>query len=282
MARQVVVAGDFRYTIEAAVRGVELPELALPNPGNGEWVVLVVNALNWSDDDAVFEMADFRVAPAGAPDSAVGPDVATDAIASFLGFVPAFKTGDSTLFGPGESHRVALVFLVGPDLSDLTLLVGDSSLDLGVSFAQSAEITNLGNPPKESELLKATVTKVVDGQTIEVDVEGEIAEVVYLGVTVPTGNACYAAEATAANEEIVAGKTVWLEREWRNRASGSGFARDVWVEGSGGTRLLVAAELVARGAATPSPVEPDIRYAGMLSAALGQAKASGRGLWSAC
>ncbi|MEA2526755.1 MAG: micrococcal nuclease [Thermomicrobiales bacterium] len=282
VARQVVVAGDFRYTIEAAIRGVELPELALPNPGNGEWVVLVVDALNWSDENAALEMADFRVAPVGAPGSAVAPDVATDAIASFLGFVPAFKSGDSTLFAPAENHRVALVFLVSPGLGDLTLLAGESSLDLAFSFAQPAEFTDLSNSPKASKLLEAKVTKVIDGQTIEVEVDGEVAQVNYLGITVPTGDACYATEATAANEELVAGKTVWLEREWKNRASKSAFARDVWVDGPGGSKLLVAAELAARGAATPSPVEPDIRYAGMLSAAASAAQFSGLGIWSAC
>ncbi|MEA2586342.1 MAG: hypothetical protein QOF33_4427, partial [Thermomicrobiales bacterium] len=55
-----------------------------------------------------------------------------------------------------------------------------------------------------------------------------------------------------------------------------------WVDGPGGSKLLVAAELAARGAATPSPVEPDIRYAGMLSAAASAAQFSGLGFWSAC
>lgn len=282
VARQVVVAGAFRYTVETAVRGVELPALALPNPGNGEWVVLVVNALNWSNANAQMSMADFRLAPAGAPNAAVALDPATDAIASFLGFVPAYKHGDAVLFAPGESHRLALVFLVGPGLGDLTLLANSSAVDLSSSFAHPTDITQLGAPPKVPELLQGRVTKVLDGGTIEVDVSGETADVVYLGITAPTGNACYAVQATAANSDLVLGKSVWLEREWKNRSGKSTVARDVWLDGPNGTRMLVAAELVARGAATPSPVEPDVRFAGMLAAAATAARNAGLGFWSTC
>jgi endonuclease YncB( thermonuclease family) len=282
LAQQVVVGGDFRYTVESAVRGVELPELALPNPGNGEWVVLVVSALNWSDENAEMSMEAFRLAPAGSPGQAVPLDSTTDAVASFLGFIPAFKHDDAALFAPGESHRLALVFLVSPGLGDLMLLAGPSSLDLALSFAHPAEITDLGEPPTPPELLRGKVTKVIDGRTIEVDVRGELVDVVYLGVTVPTGDACYAAQATAANSDLIAGKTVWLERERKNRASRSAVSRDVWFEGTDGTRLLIAAELAARGAATPSPVEPDVRFAGAISAAATAAQSSGLGFWSAC
>jgi endonuclease YncB( thermonuclease family) len=282
IAQQVMVAGAFRYTVETAVRGVELPELALPNPGNGEWVVLVVNALNWSDANAQLTMADFRLAPAGAPDAAVALDSTTDAIASFLGLVPAFKHDDAVLFAPGEGHRLALVFLISPGLGDLTLRAGSSSLDLASSFAHPSEITDLGSAPKAPDLLEGKVTDVIDGRTIEVDVDGESVQVVYLGISVPTGDACYAAQATATNSDLVLGKTVWLEREWKNRASKGMVARDVWIDGPDGTRLLVAAELVARGAATPSPVEPDVRYAGVLSAAATAAQNAGLGFWSSC
>jgi endonuclease YncB( thermonuclease family) len=282
VARQVVASGAFRYTVETAVRGVELPELALPNPGNGEWVVLVVNALNWSDANAEMAMADFRLAPAGAPDLAVPLDPATDAIAAFLGFVPAFETNDAVLFAPGESHRLALVFLVSPGLGDLTLLAGEESLDLAPAFAHPIDTTDLGNPPKTPDFLEAKATKVIDGRTIEVEVDGETIQVVYLGISVPTGDDCYAVQATAANSDLVRGKTVYLERERKNRSGTSGVARDVWIDGSNGVKVLVATELVARGAATPDPVEPDIRYAGWLSAAATEAQFSGAGFWSAC
>lgn len=282
IARQAVLAGNFRYTIETAVRGVELPELALPNPGNGEWVVLVVNALNWTDENAQLNMTDFRLAPAGSPGLAVALDPSTDAIASFLGFVPAFQHDDAVLFAPGESHRLALVFLVSPGLGDLMLMAGPSSMDLALSLANPAEITDLGNPPKAPELLKGTVTRVIDGRTIEVEVQGETVQVVYLGVAVPTGDDCYTAQATAANNDLVMGKTVWLEREWKNRAPKGAVARDVWFVGPDGTRRLIAAELAARGAAASSPVEPDIRYAGAISAAATTAQYAGLGFWGVC
>jgi endonuclease YncB( thermonuclease family) len=282
IAQQAVVSGAFRYTVETAVRGVELPDLALPNQGNGEWVVLVVSARNWSDDNAVLDMTNFRLAPVGAPDFAVAIDPSTDSVATFLGLTPAFKYNARAPFAPNETHRVALVFLVGLGLGDLTLLTGSTQVDLAQSFVHPTQITDLGSDPGAPELIRGKVTKVIDGSTIVVKIKDEEVRVTYLGVTVPTGDACYAAEATAANADLVDGKTVLLEREWKNRAPRGAVARDVWIVNDDGSRTLVAAELVARGAATPNPVEPDIRYAGVLSAAATTAYYGGLGFWNAC
>jgi endonuclease YncB( thermonuclease family) len=196
--------------------------------------------------------------------------------------VPAYKHDAAVLFAPGESHRLALVFFVPPGWGELTLLAGPSSLDLAPSFAHPTAITDLGGPPEAPELIEGKVSRVSDGRTIEVDVEGESVEVVYLGIAAPTGDACYAAQATAANSDLVLGKTVWLERERKNRTAQGAFARDAWLAAPDGSKILITGELVAHGAATPSPVEPDIRFAGVLSAAATEAQRSRIGFWSAC
>ncbi len=279
--KQTLVSGQFRYTIEAAFRGAELPELALASPGYGEWVVLVVYAENWSAENATLNVPEFRIAPSGAPDAAVPPDVATASVSQFLGFSPAYDANDRILFAPGEGHRLALVFLVSPDSGSLTLWVGDQALDLGPALAQPNAVASLEAAPLIPDMIEGTVVEVLDGRTIKVAVGGERVTVRYLGVEVPTDNACYAAEATAANADLVLGQTVWLERERKNRFSDEVYARDVWLERDG-VRVLVARELAAIGAAVPAPAEPDTRYAGWIAAAGAAAQATGQGLWGAC
>jgi endonuclease YncB( thermonuclease family) len=224
---------------------------------------------------------DFRIAPSSAPEGAVPPDVASASVAQFLGFTPAYDASDRVLFAPGEGHRLALVFLVSPDSGPLTLWVGDQALDLSPAFAQPNAIASLDAAPRMPEMIEGKVVDVLDGRTIVVAVGGERVTVRYLGVEVPTGNACYAAEATAAHANLVLGQTVWLERERKNRFSEEIYARDVWLERDG-ARLLVARELVAMGAAVPAPTEPDTRYAGWIAAAGAAAQATGQGLWGAC
>jgi endonuclease YncB( thermonuclease family) len=278
---QVLVAGQFRYTVEAAARGAELPQFALASPGYGDWVVLIVNAHNWSESNATLAVPDFRVAPLGAPESAVTPDVASASVAQFLGFSPAYDANDRVLFAPGETHQLALVFLVSPDAGQLMLLVGDQALDLGPALASAAGTSSLNAAPREPSLLEGKVVDVLDATTIVVAVGNERVTVRYLGVEGPARNACYAAEATAANANLVLGQTVWLERERKNRFSDDVYARDVWIERDG-TRVLAARELAAMGAVVPAPAEPDTRYAGWIAAASAAAQASGQGLWGAC
>jgi endonuclease YncB( thermonuclease family) len=278
IAAQAGVSGAFRYTVESAARGVELPEYALPNPGDGEWVVLIVDALNWSGENATLNMSDFRIAPTAALELETTLDPTTDAVASFLNLTPAYTSSASILFAPGENHRIALVFLLSTGTGDLSLLAGGTTINLGDALAQAGE---LGDAPREPKLIEATVLNVIDGRTIEVDVKGVTITVQYLGITVPTGDACYAAQATAANSTLVSGQTVWLERERKNRA-GDGVARDVWVQGAGGNKFLVAQALVESGAAAPAPVEPDIRFAGVLAAAAESAQLNNAGAWGAC
>ena len=97
----------------------------------------------------------------------------------------------------------------------------------------------------------------------------------------PASGACFAAEATAANRQLVDGQTVWLEREASDRA-GDALLRDVWVADPSGNLALVAARLLEAGAGTAAPVPPDTRYQGWLAGAAETAQANGAGLWGAC
>jgi endonuclease YncB( thermonuclease family) len=137
-------------------------------------------------------------------------------------------------------------------------------------------------PAAAPDLLEATVVAVLDGSRLTVDLGGQQETVQYLGLQAPTGDACFAAEATTANSALVEGEHVWLEREATDRDADGTLMRDVWIADANGNRALVAARLLETGAGTPAPAPPDTRYQAWLQAASALARTNGAGLWGAC
>ncbi len=279
---QAVADGAFRYTLEAAVRGVTVPSLSLPVTGYGEWVVLVVHARNVSEEPAVMSMPRLELSVAGPVAERIPLDSGTGVIARYLGFFPAYDNTDSVLFAPGEGHRLALVYLVRPGSVGLALVTGTSAIDLETALSVPDDVTALGEAPPKPDLLEATVTDVIDGQTIAIEADGAAAEVRYLGITAPQGNECWAEEATALNVDLVEGQTIWLERQQTDVDKQGRLLRDVWVAGPDGGLILVGQRLVANGAAEATPEEGDNRFGEWLLTTQAGAQAEEQGLWGAC
>ena len=283
---QVFATGAFRYTVEYAVRAAEVPTLDLPASTAGEWVVVVLYAQNWSEEPATLNMADFQLLLYD--DSFgyrfAGLDLITPDIGRFLGFDPVLGTSELTSVPNGEGIRVALVYQVPAETTDIELVDDLSGLNLGEAIATGGDVTNLGGAPVAPDLIEAFVTEVIDGRTIVVEADGFSATIQYLGVTVPTGAQCYAAQATTTNTNIVLGETVYLERQFRNRVTSAGetLARDVWISNSQGGLVLVSAWLASEGAAVPAPADQDVRFAGWIEAAADAAQGNGAGFWAAC
>jgi endonuclease YncB( thermonuclease family) len=273
---QEIVVGPLRLAITAALREESLPRYGLP-PSTGEWVLLTLEAANEGESAATMPMSDFRLFDRG-PGAVVDLDAGVGVIASLAGLDPARAPGDAIEVAPGDTTDVLLLYLLPPGSSDdLTLIVGQTSIDLAPSLAlgEAAAAT-------APELVQGTVRGVVDGGRITVDVDGVERTVQYLGMQAPTGAACFAPEATAANAALVEGQQVWLEREATDRGDDDALLRDVWISDADGNRVLVAARLVEAGAATPLPAAPDTRYEAWLEAAAALARTNGAGLWSAC
>jgi endonuclease YncB( thermonuclease family) len=283
--KQVFSTGAFRYTVEFAQRAAEIPTLELPAVAGSEWVVVVVNAQNWSDAPATLNMADFQLLASGDFGwQFIGMDPSSPDIARFLGFDPILEITQITSIKNGEGIRLALVYLIPPSTTNMELIDDTSGLNISASIASGGDVTNLGKSPDRPELLAAVVTAVIDGRTIVVEAEGKTATIQYLGIDVPTGNECFAANATTTNRNIVLGQTVYLEREFRNRAVAGEdiFARDVWIDNTQGGLVLVSAWMASEGAAVPAPADQDIRFAGWIQAAADAAEANVLGFWAVC
>lgn len=130
----------------------------------------------------------------------------------------------------------------------------------------------------------AVVTRVVDGDTIHVDIGGVDYTVRYIGMDTPETVApgrpveWMGPEASAANKALVAGRVVTLERDVSETDRYGRLLRDVWLGGPG-TWLLVNIELVRLGFAAVSTYPPDVKYVDQLLAAEREAREAGAGLW---
>ena len=121
----------------------------------------------------------------------------------------------------------------------------------------------------------ATVTRVIDGDTIVIDTGQRVR---YIGIDTPEvypEQEAYGMEAWQANRELVEGRKVRLERDVSETDKYGRLLRYVYVEDT-----LVNAELVRRGLAEARAYPPDTKYQQLLEQAEEEARQAGRGMWA--
>lgn len=134
------------------------------------------------------------------------------------------------------------------------------------------------------ETTQATVTSVIDGDTITVSVDGVEYRVRYIGVDAPAlvnldRPVEYMAEQAAdANRRLVSSANVILERDTSETDQYGQLLRNVWVD-QDGTLVLVGLELVKGGFARVDAAGPDQKYASMLTTAQADADQAATGMW---
>lgn len=136
-----------------------------------------------------------------------------------------------------------------------------------------------GEGPQEPTV-EAVVVEIVDGDTIKVAIDGVVFPLRYIGIDSPESGLPHADEATAADERLVGGSTVFLETDVSDTDQFDRLLRYVWLaQGSGW--LLVNRELVRLGAAVAKAYPPDTTYQALLDGAQIEALAAGVGIWTA-
>jgi len=132
------------------------------------------------------------------------------------------------------------------------------------------------------DAIEALATRVIDGDTIEVEIEGESYKVRYIGIDTPELHhpekpvEYYAQEAYEKNRELVEGQTVYLEKDVSETDQYGRLLRYVYV---GDT--FVNAYLVQQGYALVSTYPPDVKYQERFLELQREAREAGRGLWGA-
>jgi micrococcal nuclease len=125
---------------------------------------------------------------------------------------------------------------------------------------------------------KATVTKVIDGDTIEVNLNGQTVTVNYIGVGAPEAGACYGTQATAANSSLVNGKRVVLEKDEVDADVNGALWRYVYLLDG----RMANEEMMRSGSARTAIERPNIKHLPVLAAFEADAFANKRGLWGKC
>lgn len=147
--------------------------------------------------------------------------------------------------------------------------------------------TNPGSIPSVDGMTEARVIRVVDGDTIVVELNGAEERLRYIGVDTPetvrpnSPVECYGEEASNANTELVGGTTVYLEKDISERDRFDRLLRYVYVV-QDGEPVFVNLWLVEQGYAQVSTFPPDVRHEPEYRAAQRDASEEGRGLWGSC
>jgi len=136
-------------------------------------------------------------------------------------------------------------------------------------------------PPVQAPETQAAVTRVIDGDTIEVNISGAIYKVRYIGVDTPEMNdtrpefRTLAQEATDFNKQLVEGKTVRLKKDISETDRYNRLLRYVYVDDT-----FVNAELVKYGLAWAKAYAPDTKYQGYFEELEAKAREAGLGIWT--
>lgn len=124
------------------------------------------------------------------------------------------------------------------------------------------------------------VTRVIDGDTIEVASETGVQRVRYIGVDTPEtvhprrGVECFGQEASNKNKQLVEGKWVRLEKDISTTDRYGRLLRYVYVDDE-----FVNLALIKGGYASVVTYPPDVKYTEVFRTAERAAQREGRGLW---
>ena len=149
-------------------------------------------------------------------------------------------------------------------------------LVLAIILVLLATYVVLHNPQETSSSSSeiTRVTRVVDGDTIEIDGGRHVR---YIGINTPETTDCFGNIATEKNTSLVNGKTVRLVSDVADKDTYGRLLRYVYVGNE-----FINDELVRQGFAVTEPVKPDIVFAKEFLSAQTEARKENRGLWNAC
>jgi micrococcal nuclease len=137
---------------------------------------------------------------------------------------------------------------------------------------------------------RATVTGVVDGDTIDVEIGGRTERVRLIGIDTPETKKpdspveCYGPEASAFTASLLPiGTEVLIERDVVGRDDYGRVLGYVHLVGADGlATTFVNMEIVEQGYAGPLTIEPNSTFARDFAAAARRAERADLGMWAAC
>jgi len=137
-------------------------------------------------------------------------------------------------------------------------------------------VTEPPSPTPAPKSQTAQVVRIIDGDTIEVQLDDVSYKVRLIGVDTPEEGNPFYEEAIAYNGRFVENQTVVLVRDVSETDKAGRLLRYVYVGD-----IFVNAELVRRGFAHVATYPPDVQFADYFVELQREAREAGRGLWGA-
>jgi micrococcal nuclease len=136
----------------------------------------------------------------------------------------------------------------------------------------------------------AEIDRVVDGDTVDVVIDGDVERVRLIGIDTPetvkpdSPVECFGPEASAFTERLLApGTPVRLERDVEARDDYGRLLAYVYLPaGDGGTGVFVNLEIVRQGYASLLTFPPNVAHVDEFVEAARAAEEADLGLWAAC
>jgi micrococcal nuclease len=178
-------------------------------------------------------------------------------------------------------------WLIAGGIALVTLLVVSATAWFAANLVGAVRLMDTGRRSGPvGQVAQPTVTKVVDGDTIEVRVGGRTEKVRLIGIDTPETKdprrpvQCYGAEASAHTAELLPpGTAVRLERDVEERDAYDRLLAYVYRSSDD---LFVNLELARDGYADLLTFPPNVAHTTELRAAVDEARRGQRGLWAAC
>ncbi len=162
--------------------------------------------------------------------------------------------------------------------------IGDQQSELTSDQDPEGSTESSGSGPVDP--ITGTVVFVIDGDTVDVEIDGERERVRLLGIDAPESvhrsvpEQCFGAEAAAALTELLPiGSELTLERDEDPRDRFGRLLLYLYRTEDG---LFVNEWLVRNGLADTSFYEPNTALADTLTAARAEARSTQTGLWGSC
>lgn len=140
-------------------------------------------------------------------------------------------------------------------------------------------VTPITNPALPPNLTAAQVVKVIDGDTIDVQIGATIERIRFIGIDTPESGVCYFAEATNRMRALVSGGQVLLEADstQADRDVYNRLLRYVWLPDGTLTNYV----MVREGYAFEYTYDKPYKYVTEFKQAGADAQREGQGLWNA-
>lgn len=170
-------------------------------------------------------------------------------------------------------------------------------LNLDINEQKSEVLGTLNSVPEKSLATAASsssqlqktylVTKVIDGDTIEVNINGQLAKLRLIGIDTPEtvdprrAVGCFGKKASDETKRLLEGKSVILTKDVSETDKYNRLLRYVFLP-LGNGNLFVNDYLIRQGFAKILTYPPDIKYDSRFVQAEKEARDNLRGLWGEC